>query len=412
VLGSRYRLLVPVLLATALSLNVFMAWKDRDLVRKGYPDFTIFYSAGRMVRAGMASSMYDERVEFQTQRLFAPDVSIRHGALPYNHPPFEALLFVPFTFLPYLPAFLAWNAVNLGLLGMALVLLRPHVPLLQTRPLAKWLLCAVAFFPIFVCLLQGQDMLLFFFLLAAAFVFLKRGSDLLAGCWLGMGIFRPHLVLPLAIILLFSRRMKAVLGIACSVLVLAAVSIAVVGWREFLDYPRYVGRLEQVMGRGAIVPDDMPNLRGFFAIFFRDGHPLALVLGAAGSVLLLILAIWLFRSAEQAGNLELGFSVAVLIAVLVSYHAFIYDLGLLLVPVVLLFAKEDGTRGRPWELLIPVAVFFFTPLLMFLWLRLSHLNFLTPVLFLWLWGMAQEISRLKGGGRKSYPAGASIESQA
>jgi hypothetical protein len=123
------------LLVTGLLLNGFMAWKDWGLVRKGYPDFTIRYSAGKMVRAGMARSLYDERVEFQIQREFAPEVSIRHGALPYNHPPFEALLFVPFTYLPYLPAYLAWNAVNLGLLGLALFLLRRHLPALQSKPL-------------------------------------------------------------------------------------------------------------------------------------------------------------------------------------------------------------------------------------------------------------------------------------
>ncbi len=411
-LSSRYALFIRVLLATGLALNGSMAWKDRDLVRKGYPDFTIFYSAGKMVRGGMASSLYDERAEFQTQREFAPDVSIRHGALPYNHPPFEALLFVPFTFLPYLQAYLAWNAVNLGLLGLALLLLRSHIPLLQTRPLSVWLLCAVAFFPIFICLLQGQDMLLFLFLLALVYVSLKEGADFLAGCWLGVGIFRPQVVLPLAIVLLFSRRLKTVLGVACSALAMVAISIAVVGWHGFLDYPGYVWRLEQVMGRGAIVPDDMPNLRGFFAIFFRDGHSLALAFGAAGSVFLLILAIWLFRSAQRAGNLERGFSVAVLVSVLVSYHAFIYDLGLLLLPVLVLFDTENWTRGRRWESVIPVAALFFTPLLMFLWLGLSHLNFLTPLLFLWLWGMAREISRLKGGGRNSVPVVASTASPA
>jgi hypothetical protein len=388
------------LLITGILLDLFMAWQDRDLVRKGYPDFTIFYSAGRMVRTGMAASLYDERVEFQTQLQFAPDVSIRHGSLPYNHPPFEALLFVPFTFLPYLAAYLAWNAVNLGLLGLALLLLRRHVIFLQSRSLVVWVLCAAAFFPIFICLLQGQDMILFFFLLVAAYACLRRGSDLLAGCCLGTGIFRPHLVLPLAVILLFGRRLKAVLGIICSALALAAVSIAVVGWRGFLDYPRYVWRLEEIMGRGAIVPDDMPNLRGFLAIFFRDGRAAALTLVAVGSVLLLIVAIRLFRAAQQAGNLELGFSVAVLVSVLVSYHAFIYDLGLLFLPVLFLsnreiLSSESAIRKR-WALVIPVAALFFTPLLMYLWLRLSHLNFLTPLLFLWLWGMAQETSQAEG----------------
>ena len=392
---------------TALSLNVFMAWKDRGLVRKGYPDFTIFYSAGKMVRAGMASSLYDERVEYQTQLQFAPEVSVRHGALPYNHPPFEALWCVPFTFLPYLAAYLAWNLVNLGLLGLALALLRPHVALLRSKPQAVWLLAVVAFFPIFVCLLQGQDMLMFFFLLSAAYVSLKQKSDFLAGGWLGMGMFRPHLALPLAVVLLFSRRLKAVLGIVCSTLAMAVVSIAVVGWHGFLDYPKYVWRLEQIMGRGAIVPDDMPNLRGFFAIFFRDGHLPALLLGVAGSLFLLILAIRLFRSAEQADTVELGFSVALLVSVLVSYHAFIYDLGPLFLPILFFIDRArlswgDGMRREHWASVIPIAALFFTPLLMFLLLRLKHLNFLTPVLFLWLWGMAREISQGEGSGRESH----------
>ena len=399
-LSSRYTLFIRVLLVTGLSLNAFMAWTDRGLVRKGYPDFTIFYSAGTMVRSGMAGSLYDERAEFQTQRQFAPEVSTRHGALPYNHPPFEALLFVPLSFFPYLPAYLAWDAVNLGLLVLALLLLGRHVPLLQTKPLWVWALSAAALFPVFICLLQGQDMILFFFLLAMAFGSLKDGADCWAGCWLGAGLFRPHLVLPLAIILLFSRRRKAVFGAVCSAVVMAAISIAVVGWRGFLDYPGYVWRLEEVMGRGAIVPDNMPNLRGFLAIFFRDGHSTALALGATGSICLLILAIWIFRSAEHAGNLELGFSAAILVTILISYHAFIYDLGLLLLPALLLLGEE--MRRKQWELIVPVVVLFFTPLLMFLWLRLSHLNLLTPVLFLWLWGVARESSRLKGSGRESY----------
>jgi hypothetical protein len=407
--SSRYALLIRILLMTGLALNGFMAWEDRDLVGKGYPDFTIFYSAGKMVRAGMAGSMYDERVEFETQRQFAPDVSIRHGALPYNHPPFEALLFVPLAYVPYLPAYLAWDVVNLGLLSLALVLLRPHVPWLQSRPLWVWVLCAVAFFPIFICLLQGQDMLLFFLLLTAAYVSLKRGSDLLAGWWLGMGIFRPHLVLPMAIILLFSRRWKTIFGIACSALVGAAISIAVVGWHGFLGYPEYVWKLERVMGRGAIVPDDMPNLRGFLAIFFRDGNLMALALGATGSIFLLILAIRLFRSAEQVGNLELGFSAAVLVTIFVSYHAFIYDLGLLFLPILLLL--KDETQRKRWESIVPIGALFFTPLLMFLWLKLSHLNFMTPILFLWLWGMARGILRFKSGGHESYSGAASTALQ-
>jgi Glycosyltransferase family 87 len=407
VLSSRYTLFIGVLLATGLALNGFMAWQDRDLVRKGYPDFTVLYSAGKLVRAGLAASLYDVQVEFQTQRQFAPEVSTRHGALPYIHPPFEALLFVPLTFLPYFPAYLLWDAASLALLSVALQLLRRYVPLLRNVSLALWVLCGVAFFPIFVCLLQGQDMLLFFFLLAAAYVYLRKGADFLAGCCLGMGCFRPHLVLSLAIILLFSRRRKAVAGIACSGFAMAAASIGLIGWGGFLEYPRAVWREEQVMGRGAIVPNDMPNLRGLIAMFFRDGHSAALALIAATSVLLLVLGIWLFCLAEQARNLELGISVAVLVTILVSYHAFMYDLALLFLPALLLVDKARAGRAC-WQSVVSVASLFFTPLLMFLFLRLNRLNLLTPILLLWLLGVALEISRGQGEhGLESYPGAAS-----
>jgi len=391
--SSRYRLLIPTLLVTSLLLNAIMAWKDRDLVRKGYPDFTIFYTAGTMVRTGMAASLYDERAEFQVQRQFAPEVSIRHGALPYNHPPFEALVFVPLALLPYLPAYLAWNAVSIGMLGLALIILRPYVPVLQTRRVWVWLLCALGFLPIFVCVLQGQDMLLLFFLVAATYASLKRERNWLAGCFLGMGVFRPHLVLPLALVLLFSRRWKAALGCGCSALAMAAISIAVAGRHVVFGYPSYVWNLEKVMGRGSIVPDNMPNLRGLVAIFFRDGHHAAVALTAAASASLLVLAIWTFRRAEHAANLELGFSVAVLVAILIGYHTFIYDLGLLLVPILL--SAQDHVTPQRWKLALPVVTMFCTPLLMLIWLRFSHLNFVAPLLLLWLWGMVGEIPRLQ-----------------
>ncbi len=398
-----YRRFLPVLLATALSLNIFLSWKDRDLVSKGYPDFTIFYSAGKIVRTGLAASLYDEKVQFRLQTEFAPDVATRHGALPYNHPPFEALLFVPFTFLPYLSAYLAWDLLNIALLGLAIYLLRVYVPALRKRALAVWVLILLAFFPVFVCLLQGQDMLVLLLLLVLAFVSLKKHQDFAAGCWLGLGVFRPHTVLPIALILLFARRSTSFLGFLASSFLTAAVSVGITGWEESLYYPKYVWHLEQVMGRGAIVPANMPNLRGFMAIVFRDGHPLPIALTLAGSGILLILGIRLFRLAETGGSLELAFSSALIIAVLVSYHAFIYDLSLLVLPILFIINADSLNSSRPgrWALTIPIALLFCSPLLMFLWLGMGNLNYFVPVLFLWLWGISRAISRLQAGYDKT-----------
>src|SRR3989454_4519941 len=93
-------------------------------LRSGYPNFASFYTAGDMVRRGQTTSLYNLSAQYQLQKQFAPDVRIRQAALPYYHPPFEAILFWPFTFLGYWracfflsapdPALGAANPVGLG----------------------------------------------------------------------------------------------------------------------------------------------------------------------------------------------------------------------------------------------------------------------------------------------------------
>src|SRR5436190_22815153 len=82
------------LLAMSIS-HIVMVLAVAPSLRKGYQDFTIFYAAGKMIRNGQAASLYNLSAQYTTQKQFAPKVSIRQAALPYNHPPFEALLFVP-----------------------------------------------------------------------------------------------------------------------------------------------------------------------------------------------------------------------------------------------------------------------------------------------------------------------------
>ncbi|MGB8970575.1 MAG: hypothetical protein WCC16_17375, partial [Candidatus Sulfotelmatobacter sp.] len=93
---------------------------------------------------------------------------------------------------------------------------------------------------------------------------------------------------------------------------------------------------------------------------------------------------------------DLQFSVAMVAAVLASYHAFPYDLSLLVIPVLLLvnYAIETASlhRYRNWSLMLPVGLLFLTPVYMLLWIRLDHFNLFATVLLLWTWGIAREIS--------------------
>ena len=80
-------------------------------------DFTEFYVAGQMVREGMGSQLYDLGLQAQKQSLVAPIHAF------YLRPPFEAILFIPLTFLDYRTAYAVWVLVSVGLLAVACFLI-------------------------------------------------------------------------------------------------------------------------------------------------------------------------------------------------------------------------------------------------------------------------------------------------
>jgi glycosyl transferase family 87 len=397
---EKYKKLALLFLAGMLFLHVVVVWRSRDLIRNGYPDFTALYSAGKIVRQGLGSQLYDSQTQFRAQQEFAAGVSIRQGPLPYIHPPWEALLLVPFTWFSYPAAYLLWNGMNVLILLSLPFLLRHQLPQLEQMSAQLWLFASLAFYPIFFDFLQGQDILPLLLFLTLAFVALKRDHDLAAGCWLGLGLFRFHLVLPLVFILLLHRRVKALLGFVSVGFVLAAASIATIGWGAALSYPAFVWHVETVMGHGAIVPIDMPNLRGLLHTFLavRGSKLVIQLVVAVLSVALLLFASSKWRVAREGTAFDLGFGLAVVITVLVSYHANTYDLSLLFLPILLLTNHLTGADLKPgWSriaLVGPMLLLFVSPLQMLLLQKYGKLSLLAPVLLLWAWGLASEISRI------------------
>lgn len=233
-----------------LCIHGVLFWKARVLVRQGYPDFTIFYTAGKMLHEGLGHNLYNGALQYEVQQTFAAGVRIRKGPLPYNHPPFEALIFEPLASLDYPTAYLVWSMINLAILGLLPFLLRPYIPALAQYPAFVCLLVFLGFFPVLVALLQGQDVILLLLLNALAFAALKRKADTLAGCWLGLSVFKFQLIVPLVLILLCWKRTRVAQSFAVTAAVLAAISVAITGWAGVLRYPWYVLHFEKFMERG------------------------------------------------------------------------------------------------------------------------------------------------------------------
>jgi hypothetical protein len=316
---------------------------------QGAADFRSFYAAGWAVRLGQASELYNLDAQ---QRLQELHVGFKGIALPFTHPPFEALLFEPFSRLNYRHAYLLFLLLNIGLLSLTFWLIRPWMRNLSRiywwLPLALFL----AFLPVAAALLQGQDSLPLLALLAAAAVALDRNCEGTAGLLVGLGLFRFQLTLPIALLFLLWRRWRFLGGFTAAGMVLAGLSVWLMG-ASVLSYPRtllnlsvrFQSPLNQAKYATPVPVAMMPNLRGLIVGITH-------VSGFWLHVLLLVISgglLWLAVRVKTKGRNSLLLAIAV--SVPLSYHLLIHDLSVLLLPLVVALNKvgESETSDAPLD---------------------------------------------------------------
>src|SRR5712692_626516 len=235
------------------------------VITHGHVDFRQLYTGGYMLRSGHARELYD----YDAQRTFEDRlVSPEQIALPVNHLAYEELLFVPLSLLKFRAAYFAFMAVNLALLAVSFRLLRPWMD--NLAEVSRWLPAAMflVFIPVVVALMQGQDSIVLLTLLAAAVVSLDRGREFAAGFFVGLGLFKFQIVIPIALLFLAWRRWRSSAGFALSGAAAGAVSLWLVGLAQAVVYVRSLFSMSVALNspldqyRYGIVPSSMPNLRG------------------------------------------------------------------------------------------------------------------------------------------------------
>lgn len=338
-LKARYRFVAAFLLAMAIAHGIEF-WQQRARLLAGYGDFSALYTAGLLVRRGEGGLLYDRHEQWRLQQEFVPNVDIRQGPMPFIRPPFEALIFLPLTYFSYPVAFAIWSlakVVFLWLTARVLPRLRPF-----TRIYPSWLEAALClgFFPVFLDLFQGQDAILLLLIVAAALNRLQSGKDVAAGVILALGLFKFHLVVPIAVILWLAGRARILAGFLPGTAALVALSCLISGAGVLSAYPVYLLNLNRVTGAGFVTAQSMPNLRGLLTAFLgRAPYPGPihwLLLPAAVAAIVLTARLW--RPLMNTGfrGLGLGYCLALLVAILTSYYAYSYDMTLLIIPLLLL----------------------------------------------------------------------------
>jgi hypothetical protein len=399
------RLKRPVIVLFLLSMifiHGWLWWSARDRLRSGYQDFTTFYAAGRILASGQGAHMYDSRVQQDVEREFAPRMIAEKGLLAYIHPPIEGLLFLPFSKLPYFQSYLLWVMCSASLLLVTIAVLRRRLPALQTQPLWLLMMSPLAFFPVFFVLFEGQDGMLLLLLFALSYSAMRRKAHFLAGCWLGLGMFRFQLILPMILILALRKFWRVFGGFALTTSLMILASLALVGWNEALQYPRFTMAVSK-FGVGPWVPSLMPNLRGFTAAVLRapDSSMLTVTLVVILSVIVLWLTLRYWRT-ETPETFDLSWSLAILAVLLICYYSYVYDLSLLIVPGLLSanYYLTEPERKINWKILGPIVVVLSTPVQVLNLLRLRTAFPMTVLLLVLFWLVARELSARRSADRR------------
>ena len=345
-------------------------------------DFTFTYLGARLVLQGDGARLYD----LSEQRKLAASLFQHPNPLIYEHPPFEALVFAPLATLPYRTAYVIWGLINAVISLLALYLVRPYAPFPRSQGgyLAAW----VFFAPLCVALCEGQSSLALLLLYILTFVNLRRGRDLMAGVFLGLGLFKFQFVLPFALILLLRRKWRFAGGFALSAALLSAMSLIPAGWRgvsNYLSLLLQISRHPAHVSFGSAV--DMPTIQGFvYAILHRGVSSTAIsLIVALASVVLIGLTAWCWGQVDRISNSDSGFDLmfagAVAVSLMTGFHMFTHDFSPLLLAMLLVLAHFPGEdRRRPRQLLKATLGIFWAWPIYFVLVAWHSLYLMLPVL--------------------------------
>jgi hypothetical protein len=344
---------LAIYFSSLIFINCFVFWRSVNGIAIGLSDFASFYTAAEILHDGRGHQLYDLNLQEKVQRSVMPEaVKARGGILPFNHPAFEAILFLPLTVFSLQTAFWIWFSINIGFLFAVIWVLRKYLPLLGQAPFCLWVAACFSFPPIAITLIQGQDSIVLLFFYCTAFIALRREAEFSAGGWIAAGLFKFQVSLPFIVPLLLRRRWRIIAGFCFVGTLLVIISLGTVGFAGLLQYPNYVWKLDHDPNFGWLVPFRTPNLRGLILSLPLSIYPRvcdALLAISSGILVAAGAFVWGTGSSPNYRSLYRAFAGNLLISVLLSYHILVHDLSVLFLALLLVAENAaGGLHGEGW----------------------------------------------------------------
>jgi glycosyl transferase family 87 len=346
---QHWRQISVMLIATAVIATYIVMWSSLSSHDRSTRDFTSTYTAATIIRLGKPADIFDWHVQAQVgDALMAPD----HLQLPYLESALVAALVLPLTALPLPTAFILWSAFQLTLVIIAVVVAVRAAP---RHPRSGWL----ALVAIGALALAGpgtENMLAVgtssgFSALGVAMAYrCWRGKSFAAGgAWLAATamIAKPHLALGILLFVFGWGNRRAIVGAIAGGGAALVAFVGLVGWHGVRDFALDIPQFSSIWSsRGGDSFFSLPSM-------WFDDTTMTYVVGITGGCVALALCFAIGRSVRRdASRLGVAFATAVVLSLLATSHAFLYDAVMLAPAVAWCLAEMDLFSSSPLDRLV------------------------------------------------------------
>lgn len=303
-------------------------------------DFTMFYTGASIVHAGEGSRLYDFTLQTNLQQQILGGRSFRDGLLPFNYPPYVAVIFAPLSWLSLVQAYYLWAGIQAFLLILLLSVLWQVAKGWGVNERLLLVSAVAAFPPLFSTFALGSVSLVVLICLLQFYRSLKEGRDIEAGVWLALGTVKPQMILLPVIVVLATRRWRALASFSLIMGGLVALMSLWFGPRIWVAFLQTLRLTNGFFDRYGIVPEAMYNLKGTLALLLGSTYASPIIqisTFAFGVVALLVFWLWYGHFQPQDPCFELRLGLTLLLGLLFSPHLNPQD-GIALVAPLLLFS--------------------------------------------------------------------------
>jgi arabinofuranan 3-O-arabinosyltransferase len=284
-------------------------------------DFVNVWASGRQVLDGNPAAAYDVLIHKE-----AEVAAVGHafaGEYPWIYPPTFLFVATLLALIPFVPAYAVWISLSFPAYVATVRAIVGH---------RAGFLFACAYPGILSNFMVGQNGFATAALLGGSLVLLQS-RPALAGCFIGLLSFKPHLGILFPLVLIASGQWRATAAAAAVTALLVLASYLVFGmetWHAFLHSLPVASQAALTEGRA-----DWGKLQSVFAVTRLVGGSAGVAwtlhFTMAGAIAIALCALW--RSKISSDLKAAAFATG---ALLVTPYLFLYDLVVLAVPMAFL----------------------------------------------------------------------------